>query len=241
MYTGNTISLKSILWKVKTFPNMTELLYEDAVMYAAQALKLLQTPLIYIDKVSNPIKIVNNKAALPDNVVNVKGLRIINDLNNYENQAFPLTYSTNTFQGSTNCIDENNCPTEFTYTIQSGVIKTSFKDGYVQVAYQSLPVDEEGYPLIPDNEKVILAIEYFIRYSHLEPLWEIGKITDKVFNRIEQRKCWYMGAAQTSTLIANIDHVETIFNTINRLLIGNHGHKVSFRNAGTKEVLKKYN
>jgi len=40
--------------------------------------------------------------------------------------------------------------------------------------------------------------------------------------------------------IANMDHVEAIGNTINRLLIGRFGHSSSYAGMGKKEIFKNY-
>lgn len=241
MYNGNTISLKTILWRVMNLPSMGDLLFEDAAEYAVEAIRLIGAPLSYIDKVSPLISINQYKAALPDNMIELKGVRIINDEDNYENNPIALTRATNTFHTSVNCIDINDCPTAYTYTASGGVIKTSFKEGNIQVAYSSLPLDDEGYPLIPDNEKVKLAIRYYIMFMHMEPLKLIGKVTNDAFNYVDQKKCFYMGAASSDMKIANIDHVEAIVNTIGRIIMNRNGHKNSFKGAGTQEVFKKYN
>lgn len=48
------------------------------------------------------------------------------------------------------------------YKIQKGVIYTSFEEGELYIKYMSMPLDEEGMPLIPNNEMVIKACEAFV-------------------------------------------------------------------------------
>ena len=40
---------------------------------------------------------------------------------------------------------------DYTYKIQGNVIYPSIKDGVIESAYQAVSIDDEGYPLIPDN------------------------------------------------------------------------------------------
>jgi hypothetical protein len=243
MYNGQTVSLKSILWSILRNPNYAELNPEDAAELAVEAIRLLGTPLAYIDKVTTPpIEIKQYKGRLPDNIIQIKGVRYISNMDNYEDHPIALTYATDTFHESIDCIPSNkDCPIEFTYIINSGVIKTSFETGHVEVAYKTLETCEDNYPLIPDDEDTKLAIEYYIRFRYLEPLWEMGKITDKVFNYVDQKKCWYMGAAQTSLQLAGMDHVEAVMSTINRLIIQTTAHDSSFKRSGKTERIKKYN
>lgn len=48
------------------------------------------------------------------------------------------------------------------YDIRGNYLQTSFESGFVRVHYLSVPVDKEGYPLIPDNENFKQAIEWHI-------------------------------------------------------------------------------
>jgi hypothetical protein len=42
-------------------------------------------------------------------------------------------------------------------------INTSFEDGWVRIFYNALPLDEDGFPLIPDNEHYKQAIYWYCR------------------------------------------------------------------------------
>lgn len=48
------------------------------------------------------------------------------------------------------------------YKIQGNYIQTSFESGYIKLHYLTIPVDKEGYPLIPDNEAFKQALEWHI-------------------------------------------------------------------------------
>ena len=47
---------------------------------------------------------------------------------------------------------------DYTYLITPNYIKTNAETGYIMLAYQAVPTDAEGYPLIPDNQSFIEAI-----------------------------------------------------------------------------------
>lgn len=241
MYTGKVVSLKEILWKVTRIA--PEITYEDAAEYAIEAIRLVGAPLSYQNKVTKHIEVINNKAAMPDyNYVEIRGIRKIEDIENYEYKWATLTHATDIYHGSEDCvIKDNDSPSEYTYTIRDGVIQTSFTNGYIQVSYKALMTDDEGYPLIHDNQKNKFAIEFFILWRHMFPLYLAGKITDKAFHTIEQQKLFYMGAANTSMALQGIDHLESTMNTINRLIIRTEAHKHAFKEDSLKERLKRYN
>lgn len=241
MYNGNVISLKEILWKVTRNPLASDITYEDAAEFAIEAIKLIGAPLVYVTKNSRHIEVINHKASIPPNILNIRGVRKIEDIENYENGAIALTYATDIYHESEDCeIQVEDCPDEYTYTTQHGVIFTSFTNGYIQINAKYLDTDEEGYPLIQDNQKNKLAIEYYILFRHIEPQWMAGKIANDKFEYIQQKKDWYIGGANTSLTLQGIDHLEATMNTINRLLIRTNAHKNFFKEDGTKEQFRRY-
>ena len=245
MFNGKTISLKTILWKVLRNPLASDLTYEEAAEHAIEAIKLIGSPLMFEDKLTDPLlKIIDNKALLPDNLLNIKGVRLINNTDDYDNNSIALRYATDVYHNITSCdnnSNDNESIIEYTYTVQRGIIFTSFQEGYIQMSYKALATDDEGYPLIPDNEKVIMALEYYILFRYLEPLWMIGKITDKAFQYIDQKKCFYIGGANTSMKLQGPDQAESIMNTINRMIINKNAFNSFYKGTGRMERTKRYN
>ena len=229
MFTKDTISLKKILWKVMNHPLAADLNYEDAAMYAIEAIELIGTPLTLLDKEAN-ITISGYKGALPNDMIILKGVVTDNGIVLDHNTGI---YNLNNWTDNdyVQCKGGN-------YIIERGVIKTSFEKGNIIVAYKALPTDCDGFPLIPNQVKVKRAIHYFILFEHLAPLYDIGKITDKAFMRISQEKDFYMGAAQSATQLASMDHAEAMVNSINRLLINDNASRNFYQNMGNKENLK---
>lgn len=243
MYTGQTKSLKSVLWKVFNNPLVADLAYEQAAEFAIEAIRLIGAPLAYETKVTKPIQVVDHKALGPINSIKTNGIRAMLDPNATDEEKYALTYATDTFHQNAGC--DGDCvellDSELTYTVQSNIITTSFKSGYIQISYERLAVDEDDFPLVPDDQDTLLAIEYYILFRYFEPLWIMGKITDKAFNYIDTKKCWYMGAANTSLTLEGPDHLEAVMNTINRLIVNTNAHKNFFKEAGKKEKFRRYN
>lgn len=243
MYNGQNVSLKTILWKVLNQPIAADLTYEDAAAFAVEAIRLIGAPLSFEDIVTAPILVTNYKAPLPSNLLNIRGVRIINNLENFDDGAIALRHATDIYHTGANCTPDsnNNIPSEYTYTVQKGIIFTSIPSGNIQISYKGLPVDEDGYPLIPNEQKTLLAIEYYILHRFIEPLWIIGKITDKAFAYIEQKRHFYMGGADTSLKLQSQDHLESVMNTINRLIINDSAHSNFYKGSGQQERLKRFN
>jgi hypothetical protein len=54
--------------------------------------------------------------------------------------------------------------TDLTYKIQGNCIFTApLRDGTIEISYMAMPIDGEGYPLIPDNSAYTRALEAYIK------------------------------------------------------------------------------
>lgn len=225
---SDTISIGKILWKILNNPLASALTYDEAAEYSIEAIRLLGAPVLYEDKL-HIIDIVEHKGKMPENILYINGVRHLET-----NDAF--REATDTFHES----DNNRELTELTYKIQRGAIFTSIPDGCIEIAYKGIMLDENGYPLIVDNEKVKLALEYYILHRYLEPLWMMGKITDKAFNYISQERHFYMASASTNLQMPSVDKMESLMNGLNKLITNDTAHQTFFKNYGKKQVIKKY-
>jgi hypothetical protein len=229
MVSGKTVSIGNILWKVLKQPIVQDLKYEDAAEYAIEYLRLIGASLAFEDKVER-IKLSNYKGLLPANLINIKGIQYTDS---ECDNGVAMRYASDIYH-----TDNNNYSQEYTYITQNNVITTSIKNGWINISFSALAIDEFGYPLIPDNESFKVALEYYIIHRTLEGLWSMGKVTDKVFQYYEQKRHYYSAQATNSMTIKNMDQMETMFNAINRLIIDVNPHETFYKNFGIKEVIK---
>ena len=224
------------MWVLLKNPICQDLSYEDAAEYALECIKLLGAPVIYINKIEI-LELAQYKAKLPCDLLYIEGIKYISNNNSGSNT---MRESSNIYHLDSFEFENENNNSELTYKIQNSVIFTSRQDGCIEISYKAIHCDENGYPLIPDNQKVELALEYYILSRYLEPLWMMGKITDKVFEYIQQKRYFYIPSAQQGLQMPSIDKMETIMNGINRLIISNNSHSNNFKNYGAKEQIKQY-
>lgn len=96
---------------------------------------------------------------------------------------------------------------DHTYYIEGNYINTSFASGIARVYYNSIPLDENKLPLIPDNENYKQAIYWYVRGMMIGA----GYI-DTVFKYLEcDVKFWqHAVAARNEIGRASPDQMETI-------------------------------
>lgn len=246
MNNGKSISIGNILWRVLRQPIAEGLTIEQASEFALEFIRLINAPLLFLDVVTNPpIEIIEYKGELPNNLINIKGVQYLGE--DGCQSPIAMRYATDIYHvnienqaENLNLGDHNNCPTEFTYIVQNSNILTSKRKGFINISYKTISTDENNFPLIPDNESFKMGLEYYVLHRFLEPLWVMGKIQDKVFNYIEQKRHWYLGQAASSSIIASPDHLESVMNGLNRLIINTTAFESGYKNAGVKERIRQY-
>jgi len=130
---------------------------------------------------------------------------------------------------------------QYGYKIDHGHIFTNFKDGYVQIAYRGFPIDAEGYPLIPDDQKFKEALMWFIinkidmRNYRINPSPQNAAI----LNRSDQQVAWYIGAASNKSKVPSIDGMEKLKNMWLRVNPKINEHKNGFSTSNIQE--RRYN
>lgn len=235
MINGKQVGIGEILWRVVANPYLTDVTIDSVAEHALNFLKLMKAPLAMTDKVKS-IELFAYKGLLPDNLINIRGVRYTG-LDGCD-KGIPMRYATDIYHQSPS--NEDECATELTYVIQGCNIITSVEEGYIEISYSAIEVDEDGFPLIPDNESLKRALEYFIIFKYIEPLWSIGKVPDKVFSYYDTQANWYYGQASNAFKLANVDHLESTMNAINRIILSAAAHKSGFKNLGEKEHFKRF-
>lgn len=99
-----------------------------------------------------------------------------------------------------------------TYQVNKNHIFTNFENGLVEMAYLRIPLDDEGFPLIPDDETWIKACEYEIAYRILFRNLIVGEGSDqkiRVFNIVERDREHYFASAVNKSKMPTQDMAAT--------------------------------
>ena len=134
-------------------------------------------------------------------------------------------------------IDEIDTTFDYTYVITPGYIKTNVATGYIMLAYQAIPTDGDGYPLIPDDVSFLEAIYWYITMKLLYPQWKQGSVRDGVY--FDARRSWnyYCKQAYGNALMPNKDQLESIKNTWNRLIPEINEWNSGFSTLGQRQIV----
>tara|TARA_R110000744_G_scaffold91706_1_gene177886 strand:- start:3691 stop:4575 length:885 start_codon:yes stop_codon:yes gene_type:complete len=154
------------------------------------------------------------------------------------NQLQPLQYGASTFHKSmhcTGCVNEN-ASYEDTYIIDCDYIKTSFASGKICLSYMAFPIDEDCYPLVPDDISFSEAMFWYIYKKILlsKPDFKNNGIK---YAEAEQQWKYYCTQARNAANYPDIDRYESFMNQWVRLIPDINRHDSAFENLNTREDL----
>lgn len=120
-----------------------------------------------------------------------------------------------------------------TYSLNDNYVFTNFQTGYVFLAYRAFPVDKDGFPLIPDDQRFIEGVKAFICTKIDYILWRSGELEKVHFDYSEKEWLWYVGSAGNSARMPNYDGMQAIMNQI-KLIPNKYAHDQFFRTLSSK-------
>jgi len=161
----------------------------------------------------------------------------------YYNSNFkPLRLATSPYSKAasmhcSNCVNLTaNCEQE--YTIDHPYIRTDFKEGYICLSYLGQALDEQGYPMIPDEVSYVEAIKRYIVYKVKYSEFIQGVINPQVFAKLEDDWHWYCRQARgKANMPDTVDKLENLLQQRQRLIPKINRYYGFFGNLASKEAL----
>lgn len=233
------ISLKFVIEKIyRDLGINDELNFDDIVEWISESLLKIGCYSQFEEK-TTMLDIENCKAALPCNLYKLK-------LVSYNNQI--ISWQGNTLASNYYCKECNlpPCCTAVTFFINDSYIYINFGDGVtnsgkVCIDYIAIPVDEDGYPTIPDDPYYLEACKAYVvtKLDYIQ--WRKGLIPDKLFEHSEREWNYYCAAAKGAGNMPDLHEMEQLKNIWVRLLPLQDEYRQGFRNLNRQELKKTKN
>ena len=213
------INIREILSRCLRHPLLQDLSLESAIQYVVDFLGIMGLPTTYNDSLQE-IEICDYRGVLPCDLISINQVRY---------NGLCIRYMTDNFY------DKSSEPT---FKIQGRIIYTSFKEGKIEVSYKSIPVDDEGYPLLPDEPTFLRALELYIKKQWFTILFDMNKISPAVLQNTQQEYSFAVGACNNTFIIPSVSEMESIKNMWNQLIPRFNEFKTGFKYQGSQEYLK---
>ena len=184
------------------------------------------------DKIILGIKIVNGNGI---SGISLRGPSGVFDMVPGGFTSITTAYETNSLDSIVTlsqcmCLSECN----YTYYTEMDYINTSLCDGTVRLFYKAIPIDEDGFPKVPDNEDYKEAIYWYVRMKMIG----CGYI-DTVFKYTDCEDRFWAHARRAIGQIRypSPDQVETMQEISTRLILPENYFETFFANPGKEGMI----
>jgi len=180
-----------------------------------------------------------NMATLRD--INTRLVVLVNMYFKDPDHLQPLKYGTGTFYKSEDCTDCGPyMPDQSWYIIENGYLKTSFPTGDVCLSYTAFPLDEECYPMVPDDVSYREAMFWYVFKQML-----LGGFTKPNlamdYNFADEKWKFYCTQARNAANYPDIDRYESFMNQWTKLIPNINHNSSNFEKLGKRENLYRGN
>ena len=251
-------SIKRVLDNLLDHPLLRDLTLEQVVRHALRFIQLHGYPKLYEDKIED-VEIKDFRGLLPCDlisIIQVKDLRTDiclramtdnyapgmmphtpppppphKDLMNNVRKKHPMDWY---------IPEGKKYAQEPAFKTQGRVIYTSFPEGIVQIAYKAIKTDENGFPMLVDNENFLAALEAYIKKQVFTVKFDTGKISAGVLQNAQTEYAFLAGELEAEFTIPSTSEMEAITRSINVLIPRMRDFDNGFRNLGDREYLRKH-
>lgn len=223
-------SIKTLIAKVYRDLHITEeSRWTSMIEWAAEALELIGVFYQYVPKTVD-LEVVGKRVALPCD---------LHDIQQISFQGRPLVYGSGTFDTTDDCADckENKTISQFVYTVNDSFINTNF-DGIICLSYTAVPLDEDGFPLIPDDISFSNAIEAYIVKMLYYPDLLRGTINPNLYDKLENDWNYKCMQARGKGNMPSLDQMESIKNSWLRIMPQINEHAFFFNDLSKQESIR---
>lgn len=226
-------TIKTVMAKIyRDLGSTTEINEADAIEWIAEVLEKIGTFAQY-DNNKVCLDITDGKAKLPTN---------FHKLVDIAYKGNPLTWATNTMYNDYACDNctISSCCSDYEFYINNNYIITNINDTDEQlcIIYLGIPIDSEGYPLVPDDAYFLEACSKYVTFMLDYREWRKGNIPDKVFQKSEQEYLFYVKAAKGSANMPNAAQLENLKNMWVRLIPKHNQYNKFFKDINKPEQKK---
>lgn len=99
---------------------------------------------------------------------------------------------------------------QYTYQIRDGWIYTERATTKLELAYKAYPIDEEGYPMVPEDAKFIRALKTFLIWKLDYLAWRRQIISEVVYRDSESNYYYAAAAAQSKANMPDLEMMESM-------------------------------
>lgn len=232
-------SIKRVLDNLKDDENMQNLTLEQVVRHTIRFMEKFGYPKFYEDKEAD-IEIHEFRGLLPCDlvsIVQVKDCQTGLCMRSMTDSFLPEEHE---FHGPEGKISRNMVAYEGSWKSQGRVIYVSFPEGMVRIAYKATKVDDDGFPMLIDNEVYLDALEAYITLKVYTAKFRSGKIAAGILQEVQQSYAVAAKLLETEFSTPSYSEAESMTRYFNSLIPRVKEFERGFRHLGDRQYIRKH-
>lgn len=125
------------------------------------------------------------------------------------------------------------------YKIQDGYIYTNITDIELELSYKAFPMYQDYTPMIPEEPKIVRAVESYIKFKIAHKLRWTGEISRELRDEISTEYYLHVGSAQNKLRLGSLDAFEALKNRATSLIQRPDEHYRGFNTLGDLQPISK--
>lgn len=126
------------------------------------------------------------------------------------------------------------------FTLNSTYVTFDVKDGKVCMAYLAFPLDEEGYPLIPDDVRYKRACAQYLQWKYDFIQWRQQLIPDKVYLESKQEYEWAIASARAYLQMPDLNQMEGLKRQMTKMIVRTEEFQTAFSSLNSRGYRGRY-
>lgn len=225
-------SIKRVFDDLLDHPLLRDLTLEQVIRYTLRFIGINGHPELYENKIAN-VNIVDYRGLLPCNLISIIQVKDCKT-------GICLRSMADNFPRAATHEKEDIYYEEPSFKTNGRVIFTSFREGTIEIAYKAIPVDENNFPLLIDDEVYIAALEAYIKEQVFTIKFDTGKINGNVLQNSQQEYAWRAAQLHSKMKMPSVSEMESLTRIYNTMLLSRHHFDRGFRDLGNREYIRNH-
>jgi hypothetical protein len=227
-------SIQRVLDNLKDDENMQNLTLEQVVRHTIRFMEKFGYTKFYEDK-QEDIEIHEFRGLLPCDLVSIVQVKDTKNgicMRNMTDNFYPEVPHIEPFKHA--------IPYEEAWKTQGRIIYTSFPEGMITIAYKATKVDDDGFPMLIDNEVYLDALEAYITLKVYTAKFRSGKIAAGILQEIQQSYAVAAKLLETEFSTPSVSEMESMTRYFNSLIPRVKEFDRGFKHLGDRQYIKKH-
>ena len=226
------ISLKEIINRVykdggDIVDDITE---DDVILDTIELIGIVGIPKLFENKITT-LEVKKYRALLPCDLISI--IQVKDD-----KSGICLRSMTDSFIPKDEAFRHSH--EELAFKTQGRVIFTSFPEGKVTVAYKAIPVDDEGFPLLIDNETYLDALEAYIKKQVFTVKFDQQKIAAGVLQNAQQEYAVAARLLLSEFTVPSVSEMESISRMWESLIPRVRQFDKGYKHLGDRQYIRNH-